>query len=221
MNIAATWILSLMTAVAPPDKLAAQPQWPGWEETVTEKKARYEAIAEDLYEVVYDPMVRSLYGGKHGRAMTAATMLAVIYHESGFARDVDQGPCYQGKGASLRCDGGRSACMAQVQIGEGTTTLRSHGIAGLTKADLFADRKSCFRIAEHLIRRSFTACAKQGPNAKLNAYASGVCTLGEDRSIEILSIARRFVADRSKLPGPDELFLLPAQKDEPVKVSIL
>jgi len=110
--------------------------------------------------------------------------------------------------------------MAQVQLGDGTTTLRSHGVAGLTKADLFADRKACFRVAEHLIRRSFVACAKEGPNAKLNAYASGVCTLGEDRSIEILSIARRFVADRSKLPGLDENFLMPARKDEPVKISL-
>jgi hypothetical protein len=223
MNAVVQWIFMLMTLVAPPDRLASRPQWPGWVETAAEKEERYAAIAQALYEVEYDPSEKPLYGGPMGRAMTAATVLAVLYHESGFARDVDQGPCYQGKGAPMRCDGGRSACMAQIQIGEGTTTLRSHGIAGLTKADLFADRKLCFKVAQHLIRRSFVACAKQGPNAKLNAYASGVCTLGQDRSIEILSIARRFVADRSSIPGPDaeHLWTQPIVEKDPNPLSLL
>lgn len=211
-----------MVQAAPPAKLAAAYQLPGYEETVEEKQVRYESFASDLYEVVYDPSVKPLFGGKKGRAMTAATILGVAFHESGFAHDVDKGPCYRGRnGRDVRCDGGMSACVMQIKLGAGTTTLRSHGFEGLTQADLFRDRKLCFRVGLHLIRRSFVACSKQGPEGKLNAYASGVCTLGLDKSKELLAIVRRFVADRSKIPGPDKLLLLPAREGLAVKISLL
>lgn len=225
LNPAVAWILGLMLQAAPPAKLAALPQFKGWEETEEQKLERYTELATDLYGVVYDPTVKPLYGGEKGRAMTAATILAVAFHESGFAHDVDKGPCYRSSrwGAtgklSDRCDSGMSACLMQIRLGAGETTLHGHGVAGLKQDDLFRDRKLCFRVGLHLIRRSFVSCAKQGPDGKLNAYASGVCTLGLDKSRELLAIARRFVADKSKIPGPDKtLLLLP---EESVKISLL
>jgi hypothetical protein len=208
MNTVIAWIMSLMVQVAPPERLAAVPQLPGWEETVEEKLERYESIAKDLYEVAYDPKTRPLYGGERGRAMTAATILGIAFHESGFAADVDKGPCYREGKFRERCDGGRSACLMQIQIGDGTTALR-HGVEGLSQVDLFRDRKACFRAGLSLVRRSFASCAKAGSDAKLAAYASGRCDnpMGIVRSRELLGIARRFVADRSRIPGPDTTFL--------------
>ena len=202
LNTAVAWILGLMVQAAPPAKLAAAYQLPGYEETATEKVARYESFASDLYEVVYDPSVKPLYGGEKGRAMTAATILGVAFHESGFAHDVDKGPCYRGRnGRDVRCDGGMSACVMQIKLGAGTTTLRSHGFEGLTQADLFRDRKLCFRVGLHLLRRSVMSCTKRGPNERLNAYASGRCDQGADRSKEILNIVRRFLANKEAVPA--------------------
>lgn len=190
-----------MMQAAPPGRLAAAYQLPGHEETEAEKVARYESFASDLYEVVYDPSVKSLFAGKRGRALTAATILGVAYHESGFAHDVDVGPCYRGKnGHDTRCDGGMSACVMQIKIGQGTTLRSAHGIEGLTQAELFQDRKLCFRVGLHMLRRSITSCTKRGPNERLNAYASGRCDDGADRSKEILNIVRKFLANKDAVP---------------------
>lgn len=207
MNTIIAWLVSIMTTVAPPQKLASLPQLPGYEETAEEKEQRYADIAKDLYEVVYDPSFRPIYGGDKGRAVTAATVLAIAWHESGFARDVDKGPCYRGaNGKGTRCDGGMSACLMQIRIGSGTTT-KAHGVAGLTQDDLFRDRKACFRAGIKLIRNSFAACVKEGPDHRLNAYASGVCGIGHQRSKEMFAIHRRMISAKP-VPVADKDFIL-------------
>jgi hypothetical protein len=105
--------------------------------------------------------------------------------------------------------------MMQIQIGKGTTNKRSHGIDGLTQEDLFRDRKACFRAGLKLLRNSVSACSKLGKDYHLNAYASGVCGLGHQRSKEMLSIARRMLSMKA-IPGNDKDFIL-AEPDPDVK----
>ena len=185
------WLVSLMVVIAPPDKLAAAPQLPGWEETAEQKTQRYTSIATDIHSVVYDPEVKPLYRGKKGRARTAALLLAIAYMESGFAHDVDKGPCYRKGSYRSRCDGGLSAGLWQARIGAGTTLETVHGIDGKTQADLFGDRKLQVRVALHMVRRSFKACRSLGQNALLNVYASGSCFRGEQPAKARLALATR------------------------------
>ena len=220
MNTITTWLFSIMTLVAPPQKLAAIPQFKGYEETVEQKEERYKSIAKDLYEVVYDPSFKPLYSGPDGRANTAALVLAIAWHESGFAKDVDVGPCYRGKdNKGYRCDNGKSVCLMQIQIGKGKTN-KSHGIEGLSQSDLFLDRKSCFRAGLSLIRRSFAACSKYGKDSVLNAYASGACGLGQNRSDEMLAIVRRMLRTKP-VPAHDNDFILSESDPEVKKESSL
>ena len=171
MNPVTSWLFSLMVAFAPPEARANSAQLPGHEETATQKEARYQSIADDLYAVAYDPNETPLFKGNKGRARTAALLLAIAYHESGFAHDVDIGPCYRGRdGQGARCDHGRSACVMQIHIGDKTTAQ------GYSRDELFADRKKCFRAGLALVRRSLSECRHLDSKHRLNAYASGVCT---------------------------------------------
>lgn len=190
------WILSLLTLLAPPERLAALPQLPGWEETAEQKLTRYESIAADLYAVTYAPEARLPYRGKRGRAASTALLVAVAFMESGFARDVDRGPCYRGGSFRTRCDGGLSAGLWQARLGAGETLESIHGVGGLTQADLFGDRKKAAAVAMHMIVRSFKACRLLGPEALLNVYASGSCSRGQVPALARLKLARRLLADR-------------------------
>ncbi len=207
----ADWLLALMVAFAPPERAARHDQFPGWEETPDQRRERYAMIGRDLYEFVYDPETKPIFGGKKGRARTAALLLAISYHESGFAKDVDIGPCYRGKnGQSARCDSGISACMMQIHIGNGQT------VEGWTKKDLFADRKKCFAAGLRLIRKSFSACRKLPMKHRLNAYASGSCSKGQAGSERLMALADKFTT-RLPLPGPDEGFIRKKKDSEPAK----
>jgi hypothetical protein len=198
MSAVAEWLLGLMVAFAPPERAAKQEHFPGWEETVDARRERYASIAADLYALAYDPETKPIFGGKKGRARTAALLLAVAYHESGFARDVDLGPCYRGKdGKGARCDHGLSACLMQVRIGKGTTS------EGWTQKELFEDRKKCFAAGLRLLRRSFSACKALPMKHRLNAYASGSCDKGHAGSERLMNMAEKFTT-KLPLPGPDE-----------------
>lgn len=208
MNPVTSWLFSLMVAFAPPEDRARGPQFPGHEETQEQKEARYQSIADDLYAVVYDPNETPLFKGQKGRARTAALMLAIAYHESGFAHDVDVGPCYRGKGGqSARCDHGRSACLMQIHIGDKTTSQ------GYTQEELFTDRKKCFRAGLGLIRRSLSECRHLDTKHRLNAYASGVCTQGDEGSERLMSLMDKFVAKRA-LPADDAVQVAKDPKPE-------
>jgi hypothetical protein len=188
------WLLSVMVWKAPPEKYAALPQFPGWKETAGERLERYRSIAADLAAVVLDPDERMAYRGARSRERTAALLLALAFMESGFAKDVDKGPCYRGRdGTFARCDGGLSACMLQIRVGAGTTS------EGWSREELFADRRKCFRAALHKARRAMSSCVRRGPDALLNAYASGSCDRGLHESRERLAMARRFF-DRRPAP---------------------
>ena len=181
---------------------------PGWEETPTQRRARYAAIAEDLFQVAYDPKVSPLYDGPFARARSASLVLAVAFHESGFAADVDRGPCYRFNQHESRCDYGRSACIMQVQVGPGRTR------EGYTQADLFADRKKCFRAGMAILRASMSRCRHLPERQWLNAYASGTCTKGQARSREMHDLAAKF-ATLYPYPGGDHEFQLPEAPPAP------
>jgi hypothetical protein len=217
-----------MVYLAPPDKLAEAPQLPGWEETSSEKQARYEEIAKSLYHVTYDPASKSLFSGKTGRARTAATLLAIAFMESGFAKDVDKGPCSKKRPPGMDCDGGQAAGLGQIRLVDGETILPIHGVEGKTQKDIFADRELMFRIQLHMVTKSFASCRRYGTDWALNVYASGSCTRSK-KPTKIpgegllkgsmvhepdglaagrarLMLARRLL-ERSPIPGPDEQYL--------------
>lgn len=218
-NVVVAWLFSIMTSLAPPERLAAIPQLPGWTETAEDKRERYQEIAQALYEVVYDPESKPLYGGSKGRAYTALQLLSIAYMESGFAKDVDKGPCYRGKGFKNRCDAGRAKCMMQIRVDDGVTVLGLHGVEGLTGEQLHADRHACFRAGLHMVRRSFRACTKLGPEHRLDVYASGQCGGGFVSGRARLKLAERIWHERKPNPGPDLDFLLRPPPPPPDRVS--
>lgn len=228
MNAIAAWLYALMVYLAPPDKLAAAPQLRGWEETAEQKHERYQEIAQALYHVTYDPSRRSLFGGKDGRARTAATLLAIAFMESGFARDVDKGPCSKDRPPGMDCDGGQAAGLGQIRLVDGTTILPIHGVEGKTQKDIFADRELMFQIQLFMVTKSFASCRRYGADWALNVYASGSCTRSK-KAQKIpgegllkgqvvhepdglaagrarLVLARRLLA-RAPIPGPDKDYL--------------
>jgi hypothetical protein len=181
------WIFAVLVALAPPERYAAQQALPGWEETPAQRTERYRAIAADLDAVIAaEP---PLFRGPSGRKQSAALVLAVAHHESGFAIDVDRGPCYRGRdGKGLRCDSGRAACLLQVR---GTPA---------ELAALFADRRKCFREGMALLRRSLGACSQLPMEHRLAAYASGNCSGGYEESKAMMASAQR--AFTVKAPAP-------------------
>lgn len=215
MNVIIKWIVAMMLAQSPPTRDAKHHQFGEWTETAEQREQRYASIAEDLWAVAYDPEQPPIYAGPQGRAATVALVLAVAYMESGFAPDVDKGPCYRGKKGGpywSRCDGGRSACMMQLNIGNGTTA------EGWSQEDLFADRQKCFRAAIRKLRGSVGACKALGPDAALNAYGQGYCGKTVlDKGKARLDLARKFrdkgpkVSD-DKVPAPEK-----SQAEKPVE----
>jgi hypothetical protein len=168
-----TWIFSLLVFLAPPEHRAALPAYPGWQETAGQRAARYQSIAEDIAAVATDPREHAL-------------LVAVAYHESGFAPDVDLGPCYRGpRNDSPRCDGGLAASMWQIRA--------SHE----ERQELFADRRRAAARALGAMRRSAKHCAlKHGREAGLRAYASGSCERGVEESRVMVRLTLRLLAVR-------------------------
>ena len=187
-KLLSVWILTLMTYLAPPEKIAALPALPGWAETADQRLERYRSIADDIAAVVLDDEEVPVVPGPRGRVVSAALLVAVSYYESLWSPDVDRGPCYRGReGGHRRCDGGASASIFQIHVGTGRTA------EGWTRADLFADRKRAVRVALRLLRQSFGACRSAGPDGRLNVYASGRCDAGQALGARRLRLMRRLL----------------------------
>lgn len=175
------WILALILSLT--QHAGELPAYPGWAETDAQRLARYRSIADDIATVVLDPEEQPIVGGSHGRAKTAAQLVAIAAMESGFAPDADVGPCFRGlDGRGPRCDGGRAASIFQLHSGRGGTV-----------AELFADRSRAVRAALGLVRRSARACLADGPDAALRVYSSGSCDRGRDASAARVKLARRLL----------------------------
>lgn len=176
------WVVSLMTGVSPPARDAKFQSFPGWAETTEAREERYESIASDLVSVVFDEEEQPLPGTT--REETARIVLAIMFHESGFAKDVDVGPCYRGKGFASRCGGGRAVCLMQLEAwGRGT-------VDGRSRAELEGSRRTCIRAGLHVARKSYSICKK--PDTRLNFYATGTCDRGTANTQMKLATARSF-----------------------------
>lgn len=167
-----------MERAAPPERHAAH-AWPGWEETPDQRRARYWGIARDAWAVAGEPEAPQL----GTRAQTAAAILAVAFHESGFAPDVDRGPCYRGGSQGRRCDSGRAFCMMQIQMTHAGRTPE-----GYTGAELFQDRRKCLRAGLRQLAASQAQCGRHGWSLRFGIYASGSCTVGQKTAKELADL---------------------------------
>ncbi len=176
------WALAVMLAKAPLS-IADLPAYPGWAETQDERLERYRGIAHAAVEV-----------GK--TRATVGELLAVAFHESGFARDVDLGPtCYRGKdGKNTRCDSGRAVCVMQIRV----------DVHKWTATELFGSREMCFKAGLEILNRSRKACGKLDASHAYDSYAGGSCldgvSLGHTRGLELFGLVSRFRA-WEPLPG--------------------
>ncbi len=217
----ASWAFDQMVLWAPPTRFtnaAYGAVYPDAAEEEDDARDRYREIARDAIAVAYDPAepplfsARKLVDGKLvvtedpiGRAKTLAVMLAIADSESGgFRRDVDKNI-----GAKARGDGGKSWCMMQIQLSkpdaDGKTQTRialkgdqySYSYSkdkDFGGEDLIADRKNCFRVALHMARESFRACAALPVEERLSVYAGGNCEEGRAPSRVRVSKAIRWLA---------------------------
>jgi hypothetical protein len=187
MSTFAKLLFVLLVHFAPPERFVDAHAWTGHVETSEERTARYEDIARDLETVLEDPKA-VLFSGPSGKEKTAALVLAVAFHESGFAPDVDLGPCRRDKNPK-RCDGGRATCMLQVHVLPDGKTQE-----GWTPDELQADRTKCFRAGLRAMRASFKMCARSPLEDRLAAYASGSCDRGLKGSRELWALYVSFRA---------------------------
>lgn len=204
MDSIVAWMVALIVSVAPGAKAT---RIVDAKETKEETAVRYEEIARDLINVVYDEKEQPLFRGPQGRAKTAVVLLAIARYESDYRRDVDFG-----LGPKARGDGGKSWCLGQINLGEpnksGTTPRRigvdpggyytwsEEGQVGFSGPDLVRDRKNCFRAMLWMARTSFAVCRnvhKRNPEFYLNLYASGNCMLGYESSTKRMTLARKWI----------------------------
>ena len=160
-----------------------------YQETVAETNTRYESIASDLVEVVFDKDEKPIYTGDDARVRTLSVMLAIDSFESGFHKDVDQGFGKFSKG-----DHGASWCLGQINLGGQRVHVKEDGTieygTGWSGQDLVQDRKKCFRVQLAILRSSF-ACPTSVEDGKLSLYASGDCSKGFTASQNRMKLARK------------------------------
>jgi hypothetical protein len=152
-------LLLLVRVVAPPA---------GMTETAEELDARLRSIAVDAAAAAQEDPADALL------------IIAVAQHESGFALDVDRGPCRPNT-----CDGGRAACMLQIWAGPER------------RAALFADRQLCFRVGLRALKHSRLA---ECPSDEMQfaGYAGGSCARGAKGSRELYTYWLSWLASYAK-----------------------
>lgn len=203
------WILSFIVSVAPPGRPAFYPEA---QETKQEAMERYNDIATDIIEVVYDPNTKPLFGGRWGRARTVTVLLGIMLYESGFWRNVDFGVGKYGRG-----DKGNSWCLMQMNVGNGRPWTRGGGynvkhdrpwrfgdkaedlIEGASGPEMVADRRKCITEGLRLIRLSFRSCRSNPLKERLNVYASGNCKYGSAGSRIRMAAAIKFFEESAEL----------------------
>lgn len=195
MQMLIAWILAFMTVQAPVTRQSFVKEA---QETPAEATARYESIAKDIIEVVYDPSEPPLFKGKNGRVRTISLILSVMLHESGFRKDVDLGV-----GKVARGDGGRSVCMMQINLGPGRLKKWNKTenrfarpgdppdqlSGGWNAAEMLADRKNCIRGGLQILRTSFASGSRRPIQEWLNVYASGNPNLGREAGARRINLA--------------------------------
>jgi hypothetical protein len=200
--LARAWVLDFLVKYSPPGH---KTYFKEAEETKEEALVRYNGIARDLVNVVYDPNVRPLFAGPAGRSQTVSLLLGVMFWETSLRKDVDYGI-----GAHSRGDHGRSWCLMQINIGDGKTP------SGISGEELVRDRRECFLEGIRVIRGSFSVCHELPFDERLSAYASGSCERGHDKSKQRVRTGMQWF-NRSPRVFKDEEAM--AEEDEPHNVS--
>lgn len=177
-----TLVFGWMVALSPPDKGAAVPTYPEATETAEDRTFRYTEISRDIVTAV---------GGLPTSAQKGAAqmLVAISFHESGWAKDVDLGPCAPRRLKIGGCDHGRAVSIFQVQ---------GHDLEK-------ESREEAARVALRLAFRSMSACRTLPAEERLAVYAGGNCTskMGRFRSREIWSVVKRVRAMPSKVIPPE------------------
>lgn len=183
----------MMAIIAPPGRRLYIPET---EETPIEGLARYESIAQDAYEVAYDPAEKPVVN----RAFTMSLLLSLSWHEGGWLKvvDLDAGEGRKRLSKKGWNDWGNSYCLCQINLGKKGNDSARKTAEGWTGMQLIADRKKCFRAALHIIQK--TQCG--GGPGMLNSYATGTCSKGLDLSRIRVGTAQRFY-DRLRLVPPE------------------
>lgn len=203
METIVAWILAFMASVAPPGRTTYYAEA---QETKEVAEARYQSIAEDIIEVVYDPNTQPLFRGSNGRARTISVILAIMLYESGFMRNVDFGI-----GKYARGDQGNSWCLMQLNIGKGRTMRwnTKHDrparyndkpediFEGYTGEEMVKDRRKCIREGLKGLRMSFRSCRGMALplNQRLRIYGSGTCHGAQKGSALRMDTAIRWFRD--------------------------
>lgn len=196
-QVIVSWLLSVMTTMSPLPP-ASDTHVNG--ETAAEKQARFESIAQDIQEVIWDENETPMFQGADGREMSAIFVTTYAFYESSFRKSVD-------KGTKLG-DSGRSWCLMQLNLGKKGKTAE-----GWTGQDLVEDRKKCIRAGYHVMRRAMGACSKLPMAERMASYVSGNC----DTKREVAAFRyRRAMSLHSKFPL--KKFLADAKKQTTVSL---
>jgi hypothetical protein len=124
-------------------------------------EARRQLLAEDYYEVAFDPAEEPLFKGPNGRAQTALFLSSIAGFEGAYSLKVQNGTT-RGKLGEV--------CLMQVMVHGGKTE------EGWTVADLITDNRKCVRVALHILRKSQSICG----DAKSNNNESHIALTGAD-----------------------------------------
>lgn len=214
MSATVAWILSAMVSWSPPDRVHTTPDAV---ETADSAQTRYEEIAKSLTQVAYAEGNTPIFSGSYGRARTAALMVSVAYHESGFRRDVDLGI-----GKAARGDGGKSHCMMQINLGlNRVSTVLLENLLGQpwSANDLVEDRTKCFQTGYAVLYKSFSACKSLPFEYRMAIYASGTCYNGHyDSAVRVRRAVRWFSGHK---PPFDDVVVLTsiAEEEHPSQVD--
>jgi len=200
------WILAFMVSVAPPGR---KTYYAEAQETKEVAMARYQSIAEDIVEVVYNPETKPLFRGKVGRARTVSVILAIMLYESGFMRNVDHGI-----GKYARGDQGKSWCLMQLNVGKGRTIKwnTKHDrparyndkpediFEGYTGKEMVEDRRKCIQEGLKGLWMSFRSCRGMNLplNQRLRVYGSGSCHGAQKGSALRMDTAIRWFRDSNE-----------------------
>jgi len=143
-------------------------------ETEDEARARYQATADNIVDIVLDENEPTVFrGGDDGRLKSALEIASIASFEGGFQKFVDDGTCNQkdykadGRGG---CDGHTAFTVWQIHIfgngyiiqGDDITTkmyapqyAAEHPDEVLTGKSLIEDRRTAVRVALRLIRKTY------------------------------------------------------------------
>ncbi len=170
-------VFGWLMAAVPPDDYEAAFTYPEAAQSAEDVTVRYGEIAEDIAAVVVHDVAPA------GRRHAAALLTAIAWHESRFARDVDEGPCAPDRVAKGWCDFGRAVSMFQIQ----------------NHPELEGHRRDAARLALRVAQGSFRACRNLPREARLAQYTGGTnCNnrMAQKRSAEIVVLFDRLLASK-------------------------